>query len=185
MEARQISSEINGRLVLDGRPMINRFDVRLICLLYGVACLLSGCNNKHEARDIRDASVATYDYHIKQYIFDGTTLVSQPDEEDSGTFVLFKTEDGIELKESGILIFRGEGCTPGGKGYYFTIPEQPLGYDNRVIIITGFEGHTVDGEKYQAVYDNTTKQITAYFSTGRQFSTSLRVFQLVGTKAAK
>ena len=162
--------------------MINRFLLQMFFLVIGMLSLLAGCKDKNSVKDIRDSSSGTYTYQIMQYIFDGTTLTITPGEEDSGTFVLSKTDNGIELREAGIRILEGVNCRAGSGEFFFDIQEQQLGYDGQLIVITGFEGNSIQGEKYHGVYDQPSGEITAYFSSQIRFSTSIRVFELVGVK---
>lgn len=163
--------------------MNNPLSPQTFLLLGGIISLLIGCKDKSSVKDIRDFSLGVYTYQIKHYILDGTTLTIQPGVEDSGTFELSKTDNGIELRGGEIPILEGKNCRAAGSGgYIFDIQEQQLGYDGQLIVITGFEGYNRDGQKYHGGYDPDAHQITAYFSGQLRFTASLRVFELVGTK---
>ena len=158
---------------------------RLLLLGMIVAIAFScGKDDDPVKSDMRDASAGTYSYHVKHYTLVGSTLAYQSGNDETGSFTLSKNGDGISVQESSSkFAFKGEDFTLGLNGYHFTIPSQQIQYDGATVTITGYGGNTFNGEKYQGVYDQVVKRITAYYSADLESNGTVTVFELVGVKA--
>ena len=150
-----------------------------------IVCVLLGCSKDNDPgnSDLRNASAGNYSYHMKYYTLDGSTLAYQSGNDDSGNFTLSKSGDGVEIKESsGNFAFNGDDFTLGLNGYHFVIPSQQIQFNGAAVTITGYGGNAFNGEKYQGVYDQVVKRITAYFSADLQSNGTITVCELVGIR---
>jgi hypothetical protein len=141
--------------------------IRLTYLFVFLAASLIGCKDD-EPKDVRDASIGAYDYRLKYYYIDPATntLVYTGEKNDTeGVFDVLKVTDGIEVGESGILVFAGTGVTESGNGYTFTIASQKVSDNGKEYLIEGYNGFDVGGAKAHGGFNKSFNSFTAYIQS--------------------
>ncbi|MFZ1806870.1 MAG: hypothetical protein WAU36_06605 [Cyclobacteriaceae bacterium] len=115
--------------------------------------------------DIRDQAVGTYNYTLKFYYLDGSTLeYLGSDFDDSGTMIVEKSStSSLIFKEGGTEQLRAEKIAAASNGFSFDVPSQTYEDDDISVTISGYNGIELDGTKYHGGYFSATKKIEVYF----------------------
>ena len=117
-----------------------------------------------EETDIRDKSVGTYDYKLKVYTVKGSTTTRRSDLDDSGTMIVRKSANGIEIVEGGDVQFEGVKIAEASNGFTFDVPTQTVkDSKGNNIVIKGNESIKLGSVLYDGAYFADKKQLKTAF----------------------
>ncbi len=138
----------------------------VLFLMVSSTIFMSSCS-KDEAADIRDNVAGTFNYNMKLYTLDGTTLTyfgSTYDE--TGTMIVKKNESNsttIDFYEGGVLEFQGTKIASASNGLVFDIPSQQRTDDGVTYTMSGYSYWDLAGTKYHGAYLTANKKVQIAF----------------------
>jgi hypothetical protein len=172
---------------------MKRFSLPLSIILIAFITFLSSCSDEKEEVpvDPRDQAMATYNYRTKFYLVDtdGSLDYTGSGDDETGTFIVSKTTNGFEAKEGGEVLFAGEKVAAASNGFTFDIPSQTISVDGVSFNVDGYDGVTLNGVKYNGMYEPGSDKMTAYFYADVQVTVEGQVyemelvFEVIATKA--
>ena len=148
------------------------------------------CNDEDEKPDLATQVSGTYNYKLEVYIENGSQLeYLGTDFDDTGTAIVSKTSSGIEMKEGGEVLLTGSNLAASRDGVVFHIETQTIEVDGQEVVVRGYNGVDMEGEKYNAIYESSPKELSAYMyfdgvytdEDGESFDVRF-VIQIVGRK---
>jgi hypothetical protein len=138
-------------------------NLKLFFLAPVFSIIIFSCSEEEKTPDPVAQAAGTYNYQTKMYLLSGSQLIHLgADTDDSGTAIVTKTATGFEVKEGGQIVFAGSKVAVASNGFTFDIESQTFAFDGISFEIEGYDGATLNGIKYNGLYESASGQLTGY-----------------------